>query len=205
MIIAAAIVIGNLIGSEHGFGTMRNKLTIGHDRTEIYFANFIVSLTAVLMMLVFGWVLIFATALPLGAKVVSPADELVTLFLLNVLYALVISALYVFIAMNVQSKSNILTASIVLGGVMIIANTLLDYQLSQPEYSYPPNSPPFPNPYYVSGTKRVVMEVADTLLPCSAVLEYDGEFEADKVTAEICETVIFTAAGLFMFRRTDLK
>lgn len=205
LMIAAAIVIGNLIGSEHGFGTMRNKLTVGHDRVEIYIANFIVSLSAVLMMLIFGWVLIFATALPLGAQVQSTADELITLFLLNVLYALVISALYVFIAMNVQSKSNILTASIVLGGVMVISNAILDSQLSQPEYMYPPDSLPVPNPYYISGTKRDVMEMTDTLLPCSAVLEYDGEFEAGKIIAETCETVIFTAAGLVIFRRIDLK
>ena len=219
LIIAAAIVIGNLIGSEHSFGTIRNKLTVGHNRTEIYFANFIVSLTAVLMMLVFGWVLIFALALPLGAQVVSPAGELITLFLLNVLYSLVITAIFVFMAMNILSKSTTLTLSILIGGAALLLNVALSTQLSQPEYVTPWNAhydsegnliskeihDPVPNPMYIGGIKRVIYETIDTLLPCAAVTEYSGDVDVPKVITEIGELVVFTAAGLSIFRRRDLK
>lgn len=217
VIIMAAIVIGNFIGSEYSYGTMRNKLTVGHNRIEIYFANYIVSLAGVAIMLAFGVLLAFAVGLPLGAIV---DDNLHIQLFLQLVFALVISALYVFVAMNVQSRSNTLTAAIILGVVMIIADVALVNQLSQPEFNIPKNlvfneegvmiseevaGDPIPNPFYVGGTNRVIMEIADTLLPCAAVMEYGGRFEADKVIAELCETVIFTAAGLFMFRRVDLK
>lgn len=216
-IILAAVVIGNLIGSEYGFGTMRNKLAVGHNRTEIYFANLIVSFAGILIMLAFGAALAFAVGLPLGALV---ADSIHLQFITHAVLALVISSLYVFIAMNIQSRSNILTAAIILGVVMLVANVVLMQQLAEPETVLPKeqvfneegelisevvSGDPIPNPYYVGGTKRVIMEVTDTLLPCSAAMEYGGRFEADKVIAELCETVIFTAAGLLIFRRLDLK
>ncbi|MBP3854345.1 MAG: ABC transporter permease subunit [Ruminiclostridium sp.] len=219
LIIAAAIVIGNLIGSEHSFGTIRNKLTVGHNRTEIYFANFIVSLTTVLIMLVFGWALIFGLALPLGAQLVSTAEKLVTLFLLNVLYSIVITAIFVFMAMNILSKSTTLTLSILIGGAALLLNVLFSSQLSQPEYVTPRSQAfdsegriisqetldPQKNPMYIGGTRRVIYETIDTLLPCSAVTEYSGEVDVPKVITEVGELAVFTAAGLFIFRRRDLK
>lgn len=219
LIIAAAIVIGNLIGSEYSFGTIRNKLTVGHNRTEIYLANFIVSLTAVLMMLVFGWVLTFALALPLGAHVVSTADELITLFALNILYSFVITAIFVFMAMNILSKSTTLTMSILLGGAALLINVLLAQQLSQPEYVTPryqvfdsegritseETGGSIKNPMYIGGTRRVIYETIDTLLPCSAVTEYSGDVDIPKVVTEVGELVVFTAVGLVVFRRRDLK
>lgn len=219
LIIAAAIVIGNLIGSEHSFGTIRNKLTVGHDRTGIYLANFIVSLTAVLMMLIFGWVLIFATALPLGAQVQSTAEELITLFALNVLYSIVITAIFVFMAMNILSKSTTLTLSILIGGAELLLNSVLFNLLSQPEYYTPKHveevagvvvsetilGDPKPNPMYIGGARRVIYETIDTLLPCSAATEYSGEVDVPKVVTEVGELVVFTAAGLLIFRRRDLK
>ena len=219
LMIAAAIVIGNLIGSEHSFGTIRNKLTVGHNRTEIYFANFIVSLTAVLIMLVFGWAIIFGLAMPLGAKVVSPADELITLFLLNVLYCLVITAIFVFMATNILTKSTTLTMSIILGGAALLFKVVIFNQLSQPEYYTPrsqifdsegriigeENLDPIKNPMYIGGTRRVIYETIDTLLPCSSVTEYSGEVNTVKVITEIGELTFCTALGLFIFRRRDLK
>ena len=219
LIIAAAIVIGNLIGSEHSFGTIRNKLTVGHNRTKIYFANFILSLSAVLMMLVFGWVLIFALALPLGAQVQSTTEELITLFALNVLYSVVITAVFVFMAMNILSKSTTLTLSILIGGAALLLNVLFSSQLSQPEYVTPRSQAfdsegriiseealePIKNPLYIGGTRRVIYETIDTLLPCSAVTLYSGEVDVPKVITEVGELVVFTAAGLFIFRRRDLK
>ena len=181
---------------------MRNKLVVGHNRTEIYFANYIVSLAGTLTMLVFGVVLVFAVGLPLGAVT---ENGFVELLLLELLFAFVVTALYVFIAMCIQSKSSALTVGIILGMVMLVANIVTAQMLAEPEYIYTPDQPPVSNPNYLSGTRRVVYEAADTILPCSALVEYNGEIETDKVIAEVCETVIFTAAGVFIFRKRDLK
>ena len=39
--IASAIFISIFFGTEYGDGTIRNKLVVGHDRRQIYFANLI--------------------------------------------------------------------------------------------------------------------------------------------------------------------
>ena len=215
--ILAAVVTGNLIGSEYGFGTMRNKLAAGHKRTDIYFSNCIVSTAGTLSIIAFSNLTVFAVGLPLGVAV---AETLPLQLLTHLIFALVISSLYVLIAMNIRSKSNSLTVAIILGAAILFMNVLLMQQLSEPEFVTPTkqifneegiiigeviSGDPVPNIYYAGGAKRVIMETADMLLPTSAVMEYGGRFEADKAIAEICETIVFTAAGVLIFRKRDLK
>lgn len=64
---------------------------------------------------------------------------------------------------------------------------------------------PMPNPFYVGGTKLTIFETVDTMLPISSVIEYQGETDAGKVAAMAGELVVFTAAGLLIFRKRGVK
>lgn len=220
LLIIAAVIIGNFIGADHSFGTIRNKLAVGHARAAIYFADYIVCISAVMIILLVGYASVFAIGLPLGAAILHTAEYLLTQFLLNVLYCLAITAIYVFLAVNILSKSANLTVSILVAFVMLVANVMIVNMLMEPEYTQNTytelNSEgeiiaekvigdPRPNPFYVGGTKRTIYETVDMLLPISSVTEYQGEADAGKVAAMACELVIFTAAGLLIFGKRDLK
>ncbi len=216
-LIASAVVVGNLIGAEYNFGTIRNQLIVGHNRTEIYFANYIVSFTGIIIMHVFGAGLVFAAGLPFGSVI---GEGLLTQLFVQLIFAFVITSLYVLIAMNIHSKSSTLTVTIIISFIMLFANITMAQLLSEPEFidansqlyddsgttlSSDAGGKLVPNPFYVGGTKRIVMEIADNLLPCSGIMEYNGDFNADKIITEVCETIIFTAAGVLIFRKRDLK
>lgn len=220
LLIIAAVIIGNFIGAEYGFGTIRNKLAVGHARAAIYFADYIVCLSAVLMILLVGYASVFAIGLPLGAAILNTAEYLLTQFLLNVLYCFAITAIYVFLAVNILSKSANLTVSILVAFTILFANVMIVNMLMEPEYTVPKQTiynsdgeeigekvigDPMPNPFYIGGTKRTIFETVDTMLPISSVIEYQGEVDAGKVAAMAGELVIFTAAGLIIFRKRDLK
>ena len=58
MVLLAAVFISSFLGSEHQYGTLRNKIAVGHERLKLYISSFIVCYTAVMIMYVFVWLLV---------------------------------------------------------------------------------------------------------------------------------------------------
>ncbi len=219
-IVLAAVLISSFLGSEHSFGTLRNKMTVGHGRLEIYFSSFIVCYTGVMVMYAFVWLLTAGLGtLLLGGFVCTPRTLLVK-FLISFMAFALLTALFVLMGLCIHGKSKSSVTAVITAFVMLFTGVATIQMLSQPEY-YPaaefteeqlqsltlsPDDPTLVlNPDYVGGSKRKMFEIAYDLCPASQILGSDEELPAKNVLIPLCEFALFLAAGTVIFKKRDLK
>lgn len=209
-----AVFIPLFFGAEHSDGTFRSKLTVGHTRLSIYLAHLITSVVAALAAAGAYVVPVLAVGIFIYEP---PALETRTLALL-VLGTLVLlaayCALYTLVTMNCSRKST--AAVICLLGMLglYLAAGNIEVPLMHPEYlnwvvtEAGETIPGEPNPRYVGGTARVVLETIQDLLPTGQSLQYmraEVAHPARLPLYSLIDVTAFTAIGAALFRRKDLK
>lgn len=218
--IIVAVFTGIWVGTDYSDGTIRNKLAVGHTRGEIYGANWVVCVSAALMMHVVYIVTIAGLGCLLLEPFETPVRTLVLCSLASIVTVAAMSSLFLLLAMLIHSKSTgvvvaMLTAlALTMGGVMVYS------KLQAPEYiesNYVMNEEgqlvqgePIPNPNYLRGTKRKVYEFLMDFQPCSQMMEYAFSEEPPKNLAvlpvySLIVTVGTSLGGWYFFRRKDLK
>ena len=156
-------------------------------------------------MLLFG-----NTAIELSAFFVNMGFMIITSAALN--------ALFLFLAMLINNKAaasvTLLSLAIVLWFSAMLIVTLLDTQ----EYyqdAYHLNEAgelvqdkDVKNPKYLTGTKREVYEFMDDLLPSTQyyqILQWSVERPVRFILCDVGIVIVMTGAGVWAFRRKDLK
>ena len=215
--ILTAVFTALFIGCDYSGGTLRNKLTAGHRRINIYIANLISCYCA-------GVVLCAAFVIPqgvlglaLGGQIQSEPSKLLIYFGLSLALLAAFTSLFTLIAMLCQNRSHTVAGCILLVFALIFLGVYLTSSLNEPEYlagySYTENGvtveePETKNPNYVSGTKRQIFEFLRDFTPGGQVLQI-SDMSADKPSALAAyDGIIFllvTGAGIVFFRRKDLK
>ena len=218
--VLAAVLISSFLGSEHSFGTLRNKMTVGHGRLEIYFSSLIVCYTSVMILYAFVWLLSAGLGtLLLGGFQCSPRTLLVK-FLVSFMAFTLLTALFVLMALCIHGKSKSSVTAVITAFVMMFTGVATIQMLSQPEY-FPasefteeqlqgcklcPDDPSLVvNPDYVTGSKRTMFLLAYDLCPASQILGSDEELPAKNVVIPLCEFAVFLAAGTVIFKKRDIK
>lgn len=212
----SAVFTGLFLGTEYADGAMRNKLVVGHSRTNIYFANLITCSISSLL---------FLAALLLGGLVGIPTfglwkmapEELACYLLLAVLSALAISAVFTAVGMAFSSNRAVgaVIAILLFLGLMYCASMVYS-SLSQPEMYSGMHitaeglqvGDPEPNPSYIGGTVRTVYEFLLDLLPTGQGMQMANLEAANPLRMALCSAGIFAAAALcggLLFHRKDLK
>lgn len=192
--ILLSLMTALFVGCEYSDGTMRNKLIVGHRRSNIYLANLIVCIVA-------GGLLCMAYLLPH------------TCFALTVVF----SALFVLIAMLCQSKAHTVAGCILLVFALLFAGIRITATLNEPEYfqaySYTENGVTVSedaerNPNYPTGTKRQIYEFLQDFTPGGQVIQLANMDTENPALFALYNGIILLAAtgcGLIAFRRKDLK
>ena len=209
-----AVFIPLFFGAEHSDRTMRNKLTVGHTRLSIYLAHLITSI-AVAFSAAATYVL---PVLAVGLFIYEPpAIEVGTLLLLALGTLALLAAycaLYTFVVMNCARKSGAAVICLVGMLALYLAAGNIEIPLMHPEYLSMEVTdsgevvPGEPNPRYVDGAERQVLETLQDLLPTGQSLQY---MRAEAAHAErlplysLAVTALSTGAGAALFRRKDLK
>lgn len=209
-----AAFIPLFFGAEHSDGTMRNKLTVGHTRLSIYLAHLITSI-AVAFSAAAAYVL---PVLAVGLFIYEPpAMEVGTLLLLALGTLALLAAycaLYTFVVMNCARKSGAAVICLVGMLALYLAAGNIEIPLMHPEYLSMEVTgsgeavPGEPNPRYVGGAERQVLETLQDLLPTGQSLQY---MRAEAAHAErlplysLAVTALSTGAGIALFCRKDLK
>ena len=209
-----AAFIPLFLGAEYSDGAIRNKIIAGRSRLSIYLAHLVTSI-AVSIAAAGAYVL---PVLAIGAFVFEPPDMGAGEFLLLVLGTLALlaayCALYTLVAMNCGRKSAAAVGCLLgMFALYMIAGNV-EIPLMHPEYLFTEITDTGeiihgdPNPRYVGGMARKVLETLHDLLPTGQSLQYmrvDVANPARLPLYSLIDVAAFTAIGAALFRRKDLK
>lgn len=221
MIVIAAIFIGLFIGTDYHNGTIRNKLIVGHTRTEVYFSNFIVCISALLMMHFAYFIPVIGVGFPLVGNSAS-ADSLIKLTLISITTLISLCSIFLLISMLIHSKSNASVTAIIISVLFLMSAMLIQNKLDAPEYYedydyvytdgegniHEEHIDREKNYDYVDGTKRKVYEFLYDFLPGCQMLQITQQNPENPERLPIYSfsiIVVTTACGIFFFRRKNLK
>ena len=220
--IMAAVFISSFLGAEHRFGTIRNKLIIGQSRTKVYFSSFLVCLTGVMTMFGLVWILTLVVGNLFLGGFVESSQQLGIAFLCSFLAMTVLTALYTLFVLCIHSKSKSSVAAVITAFMMLMTSVVAVQMLSEPEFCRPeeimlaeemditlepaPDDPSLVcNPNYVSAGRRKVYEAIDTFCPTSWILTVADNVSAKTVLIPSAEIILLLGAGLYIFKKRDLK
>ena len=172
-----AIVIALIIGTEHSDGSFRNKITAGHSKGSIYFANLIVFLAFALVaaLLYLG---IFAL-LMIGHISTFPTYALIVSAVGFVLVTLSYTVILVSVSMMISQRAINAVVCILLVLATVFSIYVIDDMLGHSEFieitttiNGEEHAIREPNPKYIGGTPRTILQNIEMLIPYGAVIEY---------------------------------
>ena len=209
------LFISLFLGTEHSDGTLRNKLIVGHSRTNVFLANFIVCLVGCLAITA-AWLI---GGLP-GLFLIAPFEMGFSGFAVYCLIAIgftaAFTAIFVWVATSSTNKALTVVFTIILFAVMVMIGSAVYERLSEPEFN---SGMAFvdgefvdlgetPNPLYISGVFRIVLEWLRDLMPMSQAINMalaPIEHPVRVIIGSIFTSVIITALGVISFRKKSLK
>lgn len=212
------VVCALFIGVEYADGTIRNKMVCGHSRAAVYLSNLILCSVGSLIMCTAGMVPGLALGLPLlGGFDMGPARAF--LFFIGVYtLSLAWAALFTLLAMLVSSRTVSVVAAMLISLALLAAGAYLEGRLEAPP-SFPAytvtvsgevvEGEEWPNPAYVpDGPVRNTIQFLSDFTPGGQTLQHIEQRAKQPEKLMAYDAVLFvlsTAAGLFLFRRKDLK
>lgn len=229
--IISAIFSAFYIGTEYSDGTIRNKLTVGHSRTAIYFVNSLVCILAAWMMNVIFWIVILAAGSLLIGSFAASAGVVIKLLLFSLIPIVALNALYVLLEMLISNKAIAVTVLILFSFGLISAQAIMEDRLDTPEYyeayswtddeGNEHEEPRHKNSTYPTGSKRQFYEVMCDILPGGQISQMSTMLMESVDTKGLTKEnyadlwkfsgysvlIIFigSTAGIILFRKKDIK
>lgn len=210
-----AVFISLFLGTEYSDGTMRNKLVVGHTRTNIYLANFLTCFLGDVILTAL-W---FLGGLP-GLYLIGPFAMGVSgaflYFLVAVGFTAVFTALFVGVSTLCQNKAVTVVRALALWLVLALVGSGVSDRLDEVKFNGGMAMidgefvmmEETPNPLYLTGDTRTAVEYLYRALPTGQAIAMSG---ADittpvlNIAVSAIVTVVITAAGIRLFCRKDLK
>ena len=209
-----AIITSIFVGSEYSCGTIRNKIIMGHNRKNIYLANFIVMSIATLFYILLFILVVGILGTILFGKIDISIGKVLYLVLTIILFSIAMAAINVFVAMNVTSKTissmiNILLVVILFYGCMVVYGIL-----SQPETTNQATLTEegivyeeIPNPMYPSKNARTLYQIILSAIPEGQAICLNAD-EANYTyypLYSIGVIIIFTSLGIYLFNKKEIN
>ncbi len=215
-----AVFISLFIGTEYSDGTIRNKISVGHMRRDIYLSSFVVCAIAGIVICL----LYLSAALAVGIPLMGffeAAPELVFATALCMLVASVaFSSVFLLIAMLCQNRAVTAVVNILLVFTLLFAAIYIRARLNEPETITQQTiatsddgitnvtEESLANPNYLEGTKRDVYEFLNDFLPTGQCVQFTN-MEAGRLPLLAAYSagisVGFAGIGMYAFRKKDIK
>lgn len=214
--IILAVFCSLFIGTEYNDETIRNKIIVGGKRSAIYMANAAVS-SAVGLALCAAYLLpYFCIGMALVGGFTVPMGMTLLTGLTVLLLAVAFSSLFTCIAMVCQNKAATAVICILLAFGFLMTGMVLNQMLEAPKmhelYSLEVNgelsSVTEPNPKYLEGTKREIVQTLYDINPGGQAIQCAAMTAVNPARLpfySLAITVLATGAGCALFRKRDLK
>lgn len=200
---------------EYGEGTIRNKLTVGHTRREVYLSSFLTVFAASLCMAA-AWLVGGLAGVPFLGFLTIGAGGTLLCFAIIIGYTAAFSAIYTFIGLlNDRRSATVITIAVWLA--LMLVSSFFENCLYEPEeitqmlMSVDGGAPAAitePNPYYISGIQRTIYEIVVDFLPTgqsSSMQNINIGHPVRMILSSLGITAAFTLGGWKLFERKDLK
>lgn len=216
------VFVGIFVGTEYSDGTIRNKMIVGHLRSDLYLSKLIVcSLADEILMFANIAVLWILGKLLVGGTSLTAAQFFA--YLSVIFFAtLSLTAILLLIAMSVQSKAAGSVSCILFVLIMMFSSLFVFQSLSAQEYIEVPSDVNISmdteeadivyekekNPRYLTGMKRQIYSTINDVLPFSQIYRF-GMTDVEQPGVMIiydCFILIFTAGiGIVILKKKNLK
>ncbi len=220
MAILSSVFCSLFIGTEYSNGTIRNKLIVGHKRSDIYLSNLFLCLAASFFMCVSYLIPNFCIGFPLLGVFTIPLRLVLGIIGCIFILSIAFTSIFTMISMLSQSKSTAAVICILGVFMLMFTGIILNGRLSEPEF-YNNNffmtdegviqsGAASPNPAYVKGFKRDVYEFLMDFLPGGQVIQLSSDTEKNLPLGKmsIYSILIAITAGIFgicFFHKKDIK
>lgn len=192
--------ISIFLGTECDEHTIRNKLVVGHTRSDVYFANslscFVASTIQMVVVLLIsgiaGWILYGVFRLPLS--------QLLWILLSCIMVCAVYSAIFAGISMNISSKSSSLVATLLLalGLFLMISYLYGNVTVSVNGVAH----------VYNEGKLPDIMKFLCNLLPTGQVMLINNMDLENYLIWPLCSVILLIPTlfvGYIPFRKRDIR
>ncbi|MCM1053473.1 MAG: ABC transporter permease [Ruminococcus sp.] len=215
--IVISIFTSLFLGVEYSDGGLRNKISIGHNRLNIYLSNLITVLITSLFSYLLFIIITMCIGIPLFGSITISLKTL--LILLGCLFLVVIaySSIFTFIAMICSNKTITSIVNIMLAFGMMFYSLMAYDTLSQPEYidsliiksdTEERVIEPTKNPHYLTGIKKKLVKLSIDINPSGQTLQIAGRTVTNLKVLPLYSlglTVFFTGIGIIIFNKKELK
>lgn len=207
------------LSREYSDGAVRNKVIAGHARRDIYLAHLTLVFLAALIMLFSGMVGALVGIPVLGGFQMG-AGQLFLYFAIVIMANLAFCAMDTFLGVLMPNRAFCAVISILAFFAMLFFALKLDERLAASEMVYQDIlvtggevefRDPMPNPRYVDGIEREVMDFVVDFLPAGQMYRMANQglgLVVHPVRMLCCSaflTAFFTFFGIYRFERKDLK
>lgn len=213
-----AVFSGFYIGAEYSDGTLRNKISVGCTRSNIYLSNLIIVVVAGILFVMTQMVASVCIGLPfLGTqiwKALSPVGWRIPAALVMILCY---GAIFTFFVMQDSNKSRSVIISFVFALVILLGGLYVYGALQEPEFTnrmVMQEDGSFLlqegilNSRYISGATRTVYTFIEACIPSAQGLNIarsQGVFNPLAIVCLLGMTAVFTFVGIVLFKKKDVK
>lgn len=213
--VVISIFTSLFLGVEYSDGAIRNKISIGHKRSNIYLSNLIIVTITSLFSYILFMIVIVAIGIPLFGGITIPI--LTLLKLIGCIFMMIVSfsSIFTFIAMMISNKTITAVISIMLAFGLMMGALICLRILATQEYiqagSLVNGEMKFEevkNPKYPSEEKKKVCQTLLDINPAGQGFQIAGRTVPNLKILPLYSLgimVIFTGAGMLLFKKKELK
>jgi hypothetical protein len=213
--IVIAIFTSLFLGVEYSDGAIRNKISIGHKRMNIYLSNLIlVTLTSLFSYILF-LIVVAIIGIPLFGAITVELSKLLMSLVCIFLTIIAYSSIFTFMAMLISNKTITAIATIMLAFCMMFGALMAFDRLAQPEYIDTLINKDgiqeiinTKNRRYLVGKKRDIYQLIIDVIPAGQMFQLAGGTEPNLKVLPLYSLgiiVVFTSIGLVLFKKKELK
>lgn len=213
--VVIAIFTSLFLGVEYSDGIIRNKISIGHKRINIYLSNLIIITVTSLVSYILYLGVVSSIGIPLFGTDGLVFKELIIRILITFVTIIVYSSIFTFLTSVISNKTITAIVSIMFAFLLMMVALTCFNVLESPKYineatmiNGETKIEQVLNPKYPSEKKRKIYQYLLDINPAGQMYQIAGRNTSDLKIFPLYSLgiiIVFTTTGLVIFKKKELK